>query len=149
MSTTEIQTIKKQRGLSLIELMVTLAVAAVVTVTTVPAMGTFVVDQELRSAQEDIATVLRKAKHTARAQNTNIRVIFTADSSTVQLQLPDDSVVQTIVMGKVNSDADITFQFNSIGTVDAIGTVTLISDRDNARSESINIDTLFGQISLG
>jgi len=139
---------KLQHGLSLIELMVTLAVVAVISVTTVPAMNSFVVKQELRNAQEDVATVLRKAKHLSRTQNTNIRVAFTNASNSVQLILPNDDVMQTLTLDKVAADVTITFQFNAFGTVAPLGTVNLVSERDANRSKAVTISTLFGQVTL-
>jgi len=135
-------------GFSLIELLVTLAVVAIVAVVTVPAMSKLVVGQELRNAQEDIATVLRKARHLSRTQNTNIQVVFTQGNNSVQLKLPNNQVLQTLTMNSVTADVSLTFQFSAFGTVAPLGTISLISDRDASRSKTVSVTSMFAQISL-
>jgi len=85
----------------------------------------------------------------ARSENTKITVQVAQGSNTVQLKSPDGSILQSIKLDGVNANADLSIEFNSLGTVNSTGTVTLVSTKDANRSTQISIDNLFGHISAG
>lgn len=138
-----------QNGVTLIELMVVLAVVAIVSITAVPAMNRFIIINELSNAQDDVASILRKAKNLARNQNTNISVKFTNNNSQVAL-LHTGTTISTINLQKVivhPSTTNLTYNFLSLGTVNT-GEIQIVSTRDPTRSKQVVVNSLFGQIVL-
>lgn len=138
-----------QFGFTLIEILVVLSVAATLSVMVVPSLQSLVIKHSLSNAEDNVAAAFRRAKLTARAENTNIRVEFNEGSDLVQLKLPNDTVLQSIKLSGVTADNSVTFRFNALGTVNAVGDITLVSNQDSNRTTQVRIDTLFGQIKLG
>jgi len=141
--------LSRHTGFTLIELLVTMAVAVIIAVFAVPSMKTLVINKNLNNASEKVAVAFRKAKLIARSQNTHITVQLNQGSNTVQLTAPNGDVVQSIKMDGVNADTDLSIQFNALGTVNATGTVNLVSTKDSNKSTQISVDNLFGHITTG
>lgn len=139
----------RQTGFTLVELLVTMAVAVIIGVIAVPSMKTMVVNKNLTAAGEKVSVAFRKARLMARSENTNITVQVTQGSNTVQLTAPDGSVIQNIKLDGVNADTDLSIEFNALGTVNTTGSVTLVSTKDATRSTQVSIDSLFGHITTG
>lgn len=81
------------RGFSLIELMVVVAVVAVLAATGVPAFAAWLADSRVRSMTEEIAAVLRTAKAEAIRENAVMSVtVPTASGSAVTVSVPKDGI---------------------------------------------------------
>jgi type IV fimbrial biogenesis protein FimT len=68
-----------QRGVSLIEVMIMLAVVAVLMMLGLPAYSTWVQNSQLRSAAESLAGGLRAARSEALQRNRNVEFVLTSD----------------------------------------------------------------------
>lgn len=137
---------KTNLGFTLIELIIIVAIMSIFASIALPDLATTLAKSTLKDAGETTALVLRKAKIVARSQNTNIRVNFVQDSNAITLTLPDDSVIQTIKLHNVLAETSASYKFNSIGTVDSTGTITLKSSSFPALTKKIVLATLSGQI---
>jgi type IV fimbrial biogenesis protein FimT len=67
------------RGFSIIELMVTVALIAILLVMTIPAYGTWTADAHVRAASESLANALRLTQSTAVAKGRTSQFALTAD----------------------------------------------------------------------
>lgn len=67
----------KAKGFSLIELIVVLAIVAILAGLTMPVMETWVTNSKIRSAAENVQNGLRKAQQLAAARNSDVSVVFT------------------------------------------------------------------------
>jgi prepilin-type N-terminal cleavage/methylation domain-containing protein len=119
----------KQLGLSLIELMVTMTVMAILSGIAVPALGSMLAGNDLNTAQENIIETLKKARGMAVAHSTFATVTINSAAHTLQLSLSDGSqpaetlrVRQNVVIG-----ADATLRFCPQGTVIAQAGTTAIT----------------------
>lgn len=133
-------------GFSLVELIITVAIISIFASIALPDLATTFARSALKEAGTTTALALRKAKNIARSHNTTVRVKFTQNSGTITLTLPDDSVIQTIELDKALAETDSAYKFNSIGTVDTTGTISLRSSIIPTLKKNIVIATLSGQI---
>jgi type II secretion system protein H len=76
-----------QRGVTLVELMVAIAVIGIISVGATPFFMTFLRAMETRGASRELATVLQQARELAIARNTNYQVNVNGN----QLQFVDNS----------------------------------------------------------
>lgn len=85
----------EQRGLSLIELMVAVAVAIILSLMAMPVYQTWVAGQQVRAATESLLDGIRIAQGEAIKRNQPVRMVFdNGDGWEVQLDA-DDSVLRT------------------------------------------------------
>jgi len=85
----------EQRGLSLIELMVAVAVAIILALMAMPVYQTWVAGQQVRAATESLLDGIRIAQGEAIKRNQAVRMVFdNGDGWEVQLD-SDDSVLRT------------------------------------------------------
>lgn len=70
-----------QRGYTLIELMIAIAVIGAISVVAIPLFITFLRAMETRGAARELATVLQQARQLAIARNTDYRVEVEVDSN--------------------------------------------------------------------
>ncbi len=84
-----------QRGFTLVELMVAIAVIGIVSVTAIPQFVTFLRAMQTRGASQELATVLQQARELAIARNTNYRVEIESDNNRLRFVRTSDNVVWT------------------------------------------------------
>lgn len=84
-----------QRGFTLVELMVALAVIGIISVVAIPQFMTFLRASETRGASQELATVLQQARELAIARNTNYRVEIELDNNRLRFVRTSDNVVWT------------------------------------------------------
>ena len=134
----------QQLGLSLIELMVTIAVMAILSGLAFPALGSMSAGNDLNTAQENIIETLKKARGMAVSHSTFATVTVNSGARTVKLSLSDGSLpTETIhVRQNIRIGADATLAFSAQGTVIAqAGTTTVtLSSADYAYLPQRHID---------
>lgn len=112
---------KRERGISLVELMVVIAVMAIMAGIAFPALGSMVAGNDLNTAQENIIETLKKARGVAISRSTIATVSVSSAARTVQLSVADNSLpAETITLRPgVNIAADAVLNFGAQGTVSA------------------------------
>ncbi len=117
-----------QRGFSLFELMIAIAVMASLSGVALPALGSMLAGNDLNTAQENLIETLKKARGMAVSHSTFATVTINSTSRTVQLSLADGSqpVENISIRPNVGISADATLVFGAMGTVTAqTGTTTI------------------------
>lgn len=137
-----------QRGFTLVELMVVLAVIGIISVVAIPQFMTFLRAMETRGASQELATLLHQARELAIARNTDYRVEVNVDGN--RLRFVDASTSAPWIgpgtddqgyrrlenqarLSKPN--ANFSPSFNHLGTVNP-GTITV---QDSRSSSSLDV----------
>lgn len=108
---------KHLRGVTLIELMVVLAVMAILSGIAMPALGSMVAGNELNTAQENLINALKKARGMAVAHSTISTVTISSAAHTVQLSAADGSFSETLLLRpSIQLSGDATLTFGAQGT---------------------------------
>ncbi len=130
---------KNQSGFSLLELMITIAVIAIVSAISVPNFITWRDNYKLDSASRDVMSVLQNAKIRAVRDNANVEVIFNTGAGTY-MAFVDNVVINgvldagetTIANGRMLAGVTMTTTFagdqtafSGNGLPTNLGTVTL------------------------
>lgn len=118
-------------GFSAIELLVVLAVAAILVTIAVPSMRDIMAKNELTGAHEELMQLLNKAKLLARSEGKFVKLDITKATRKVEISIitEDDPIAyQTILLpASVEIGADTAYTFNPDGTVAGAGGVLLTS----------------------
>ena len=120
--------LRAQRGFSLVELMVTLAIAALLVVLALPNYATWLADNQVRNGAQSVAEGLRAAQAAAISRNLNAQFVLGAGGWNVQTVDPPPQTLQTATFNEGASRATIvgvnavglgatTVAFNSLGQV--------------------------------
>jgi prepilin-type N-terminal cleavage/methylation domain-containing protein len=88
---------RPQAGFTLVELVVVVAIIAVVSSVSLPAIGRYLKNYRIRGASQDVAGEVGAARNKAITRNTNLGVLFvTLSSSTYRWVIQDDPTVPGI-----------------------------------------------------
>lgn len=120
---------RNERGISLVELMVVIAVMAIMSSIAFPALGSMIAGNDLNTAQENIIETLKKARGMAVSHSTIATVNVNSAARTVQLSVADNSFpAETITLRPgVNIAADSILNFGAQGTMSVAGGNTTIT----------------------
>jgi prepilin-type N-terminal cleavage/methylation domain-containing protein len=145
--------VSRKDGLTLIELVITLAVVAVLTVLFVPNLGRWVSHYRLRGAVREIVSQMELAKIKALKSNLEYRILFDLEARTFELQRgdrPDSSLrgsregglftLPTQVQVREMTFRDSAAEFNPHGTA-AGGRVVLVSRGGEEYRITVNTTT--------
>jgi len=138
---------RREGGFTLIELMVVIAMVAILAGVIVPGMGGMVARSSIGTAEQDLMQALRTAKSVARDHNTKVTVTLVKGSSNIAMASSDGSFAQTVALpASASPTVGDVFVFNGQGLVDKTGAITLVSARDVNLTRTVTIQTLFGQL---
>lgn len=138
------------RGVTLIELLVVMVVAAILAGIAIPSFRDIKANNELTTAQEDVAQMLRKARTLAQGRSTISSVVLSqATPPTAVLTLLDGSppitgsASETLTLpSSVSIAATVTFQFDSVGNSVGANQIVLRSASINNATRTINVSAL-------
>jgi prepilin-type N-terminal cleavage/methylation domain-containing protein len=144
---------QRERGVTLIEIAVVLAIVGIMALFMAPAIGEWIDNFRIRQAARDISSTLQQAKMKAISSRLQYRVVFNVGTETYQLWKNDAGWVTEGNANTVPRGVDIdntgftadTVLFNINGTASENGTITI----DNAKGKQyqININTV-GRVSI-
>jgi type IV fimbrial biogenesis protein FimT len=144
-----------QRGFTIMEMMVAIAILAIMAVVSVPTIRSWIPNQRLRSAANELYTNLQWAKLNAIQKNETWTVSFDPDNLKYQILDGSDTSVRTVDLSSYGSSVDFGFgeatteiggggttdpvtytghaaAFNSRGMSGEAGYVYLKNDQDRA-----------------
>lgn len=130
---------KKENGFTLIELMVTIAVMAIIAMMAAPSMNDFRKNQQLKEQENKIKLALTEARTEARLQNKPMTVVFSASSSGAS-----NTIFVDVDSSKFNfnmKSKKITFYSNGLADTSE-GSCLSISDIDGERTKALKIEKL-------
>jgi prepilin-type N-terminal cleavage/methylation domain-containing protein len=85
------------RGFTLLELIVAIAIFAILCSITIPAYSSWLPDYELRNAARDLYSTMRLAKTLAVKQNTTYQIIFdTSGKGSYKIVRPDNTIAKVV-----------------------------------------------------
>ena len=106
----------KNSGFTLTELMVTIAVVAILASLAVPNFIGWLPNYRLQSGAEDIQSILQLARITAIKENATATVTFNTANETYQASVLKSGVVQIFRRGRMPAGVDINFAIFGGGT---------------------------------
>ncbi len=118
----------RQQGTLLVELLVVVAILAIMAALAAPDMRTIMREHYLKSAQDTLVQSLRKAKYVARSNGTTVTVTIGKGEHEVRLVSDDNTVSDHITLPRSITVSDnVEIVFKPIGTVTGAGNIDLIS----------------------
>ncbi len=143
--------VTRMRGFSLIELMVALAIAALLLVLAAPSYGTWVMDGQIRAAAESIAGGLRIAYSEAIKRNVPVQFVLDPTTGTGKwdvVLVSDSSVLRTESFAEGSKLASFTadgttVEFTSLGLINPANTdltsVNVSTTTANANARQLTV----------
>lgn len=86
---------KNQKGFSLVELMIVIAILAILAAVAVPSLQRFAINSDLRSAARAIQGDFFDLKERAISENRRYAITFNVNSSTYSIEQPPGTVIET------------------------------------------------------
>lgn len=139
---------KQAAGVTLVELLVAIAVVAILAAIAVPNMGSMLATNKLNDAQENVMQVLKSAHAVAVANGTFSTVTINSASNVLSTSYGNGTTAppNLTLNSEIVIAANATLIFSPNGTVNAAGTITLTSaHHPYLASRSVSINTT-GQI---
>lgn len=133
------KSVQKNKGFTLIELMVTIAVLAIIAGMAAPSMNDFRKNQQLKEQENKIKLALTEARTEARLQNKPMTVVFSASSSGAS-----NTIFVDVDSSKFNfnmRNKKIIFYSNGLADTSE-GSCLSISDVDGERTKALEVDKL-------
>ena len=123
----------RQRGLTLVELMVTIAVVAILATTAVSTMSNMRAKQQVVEAASAIAAKVQRAKSLARAKSEDIQLIVSTSAVTIQDKATTPNVLDTLDFSNQYPDVTVsasrgTFGLSYLRGTMSSGNVTVVSN---------------------
>jgi prepilin-type N-terminal cleavage/methylation domain-containing protein len=132
----------RQDGLSMLELLIAVAIAAILVGVTYTTWRTYSNQQRLRYAAIQVASGLREAEERAKAERTTYTVAFTSASSTYVIQRTGGGFTENAALpAGVSAQATDTVTFSPFGVPDAAHTITL---QNTAGTKTASVDAAGG-----
>ena len=157
---------KKVSGFTVIEMFIALAVLAILVAVALPSMENVAAKADMKAATDEVAQAFRTAKNAARLTNSSVTVTFTTNESgnnTISFAFANNGgaaaadnegnaqrrmelpVIKLPANVAVDADTAV-FTYNSMGMVNATGTIALASTADDKYSSTVAINTLMGHV---
>jgi prepilin-type N-terminal cleavage/methylation domain-containing protein len=139
-----------QKGFSLVELLVTIGIIAVVAAIAIPQLQSYATNSRLKSAARDVMGDIFLCKERAISENRQYRITFNIGGNTYTIEQPPGTVIQTKTPTTFGNDIRITnaafngggtsVTFLTRGTVSGLGgNISLANDRGSAATIRINL----------
>jgi len=113
-----------QRGLTLVELMVTIAVIAILATTAVSTMSNMRAKQQVIAAAEEILSKAQRAKSLARKKSEDFQIILDDESDVNSLAISGASISETSYLKSIHPNVVVTATTDTFGFAFLRGTAT-------------------------
>ncbi len=134
--------VSPQRGFTMLELLIAVAVAAILVASTYTSWRGYSAQQRLRYAAVQVASGLREAEERAKAERTIYTVTFTSSSATYTILRTSGGFIDNAVLPSgITPQASDTVTFSAFGVPNAAHTITL---QGTAGTRTASVDTVGG-----
>lgn len=135
-----------QKGFSLVEIFVIIAIAMIVAAIAIPSLQSYAVNRSLKSAARDVESDFLELRERAISENTQYRMTFNIGGNNYTLEQPPGTVIQTKSPLTFGTDIRLNgagttatqYDFQTRGTV-TNGNVQLINGRGSTATIVTNI----------
>ncbi|MCR4427796.1 MAG: prepilin-type N-terminal cleavage/methylation domain-containing protein [Caldiserica bacterium] len=131
----------KQRGINLIEVMITIAILAILLAIGIPLFNNYIDGKKLDTALRQVEADLRKAQSLAKASGKSYTVDFTQNSSAYQIH--NSSSVSASLENGVISKNTVSVTFNpaySTSEITSSNTVTIVLKSPKGAERSVLVN---------
>ena len=129
----------RQRGYTLLELMVTLGIVAILAGIAVPSFNDFIRTQRLRSVASDLNTTFQLARSEAVKRNADVTISRVGSGWVEGWSAGNTLRSQDAVSGvNITGSAD-SFAFRSNGRIDSAVTFSLVSSASNSVAKCVRV----------
>lgn len=139
------QQIKRNQGFTLVELMVTIAVLAIITMMAAPAMGGLVAKQRLNTTTRELVSTFNVARSQAALLRREVTLILNSDNNNTEIEIHWNPTTNSTLTSTTTSVV-----FNADGTVkDMASNTNFIICNSEAKKSKTIILTKTGTVSMG